>query len=147
MQKLLIFLMVSALLVLAITPVTGNQDEALKIYETYGCRECHAILALDIGVAEVAAASEEEDDGWGDDDEEAIAPPDLSNVGKVRDAHWISKWLRKKVDNDGIMHKKRFQGSKEERKMLALWLETLKYDVPEGVGVVVPAVEGEQTKP
>ncbi len=133
MKKALLLLLLLTAAILSATTVTGNQDEALKIYDKYGCRECHAISALKIGV-DKSIVPAEDDDGWGEDsEEEAIEPPDLSNVGTVRDAKWISQWMRKKIDIEGIMHKKRFQGSKEERHTLALWLETLEYELPDSL--------------
>ncbi len=143
----LLLLLVAATLITTVTAVVGNQDEALKIYEKYGCRECHAISALKIGV-DKSIVPAEDDDGWGDDtEEEAIEPPDLSNVGTVRDAKWISKWMRKKIDIDGIMHKKRFQGSKEERHIIALWLESLKYDLPDSLDGISKYAKPAEAKP
>ncbi|MFT5233024.1 MAG: hypothetical protein ACI9UQ_001053 [Candidatus Krumholzibacteriia bacterium] len=144
MRKLLLLLLSGSLIGLVVAPALADQEEGLKIYKQYGCHECHAISALKIGVEKVALeeGAVEEEDLWGEEEGEDVAADDLSNVGLARDAKWISSWLRKKVDNDGVLHKKRFQGSKEERQALALWLETLKYELPEGVGVDVPTPQG-----
>ena len=69
------------------------------------------------------------EDDWDEDEyEEEVEAPDLSNVGTTHDAKWISQYLRKKIAKDGKKHKKRFKGSQEERKILAIWLESLKYE-------------------
>lgn len=134
MRKLTILVMGAALLALAISPVAGTQDEAMKIFNDNDCADCHNVSA--VGIGELPAVAEAEDDGWDDgwDDDEA-GPPDLSNVGAVADAEWISKWLKKKIDLAGNKHPERFEGSDEDLATLTLWLQSLKYELPEGVGV------------
>ncbi len=92
-----------------------------KIFMDYECQSCHAISAY--GISIVKSEDEEEDDDYGE--EEAIEPPDLSNVGSKRDKKFLSLFLRKKVAIDGRKHKKRFKGTKEERRELVIWLSTL----------------------
>ena len=110
------------------TPATGDNKDGIELFKKSGCPECHAISALGLGVVKSEVIEEEDD--WGDDEgDNEIAPPDLSNVGTRHDAKWISNFLRKKVANDGRYHKKRFQGGKDDRRTLALWLATLKLPV------------------
>ncbi|VAX16575.1 hypothetical protein MNBD_NITROSPINAE02-2150 [hydrothermal vent metagenome] len=104
---------------LASPAVAGEAGKT--IFLEYECASCHAVSAYGISIAK--SEEEEEDDDYGE--EEAIEPPDLSNVGSKLDKKFLSKFLRKKVAIDGRKHKKRFKGTKQERKELVIWLSTL----------------------
>lgn len=71
------------------------------------CNRCHAVSAHDI---EATAKSK------------SMRGPDLSSIGKDRDAAWINKYLNKEVDADGKRHRATFQGSDEDRMAIAEWL-------------------------
>lgn len=92
-----------------------------EIFVEYQCVSCHSVSAYSISLVKV----EEEADDWGDEDEQVIEPPDLSDVGLKHEKKFLSMYLRKKADIDGRKHKKRFKGTKEERKTLVIWLSTL----------------------
>ncbi len=114
-----------AMVVLFGTQSFADKDEPVKLFKKYGCMECHSLVALDLHVEK----SEEADaEAKGEDELEA---PDLSAVGKTRDPKWISNYLRKKEDIDGRKHEKRFKGTDEERRAIAIWLASMKHDVPE----------------
>lgn len=114
------------LMVFTLSRADGKSEDKktpIKIFKKYGCTECHSVIALEIGTSK---SIENEEDEENDEEGEAIEPPDLSNVGSKYDAKWISGYLRKKNDIEGRKHKKRFKGSKEERRILSIWLESLK---------------------
>jgi len=120
-------LLCAGMILSGITSASDDKEkDPIRIFKDYGCTECHSVSALDIGVVQSEEADDEDD--WDDEDEEEIEAPDLSNVGTTHDAKWISQYLRKKIAKDGKKHKKRFKGSQEERKILAIWLESLKHE-------------------
>ena len=118
----------AGMILLGIGRAFGDKEKnPLKIFKHYGCTECHSISALGVGVVKLEE-TDDEDDWDEDEEEEEVEAPDLSNVGTKHDAKWISQYLRKKIAKDGKKHKKRFKGSQEERKILAVWLESLKHE-------------------
>ncbi len=121
-------LLCAGMILLGIASASGDKEkDPIKIFKDYGCTECHSISALDIGVVQPQEA--DNDDDWDEDEEEEeVEAPDLSNVGTKHDGKWISQYLRKKIAKDGKKHKKRFKGSQEERKILSIWLESLKHE-------------------
>lgn len=51
---------------------------------------------------------------------------DLSEVGKERDAEWMTKYIKKEVDIEGKKHKNKWKGTDGELKTIVDWLATLK---------------------
>ncbi|MCB9788504.1 MAG: cytochrome c [Deltaproteobacteria bacterium] len=93
-------------------PMAASAADGKALFTTYKCNSCHTIKSQ--GIALGVAKPEEE-------------APDLSHVGTKHDKKWIALFLLKQQETDkGVKHKKRFGGEKEELKVLATWLESLK---------------------
>jgi len=92
-----------------------------ELFTKYSCTGCHSVKAAKIVKVTSKENTEEKDDGT-----PKIDPPDLSTVGKERTAEWMGKYLMKKEKIKDIAHKKKFQGTPEERNILTEWLATLK---------------------
>ena len=122
-MKTLLIILISFALSFTLSAQDAKKCKAL--FAEFGCNECHTITSQKIGKMEVA---KEDADDWDDDEDEGeiIEPPDLSGTGLNHTAKWMSKYLRKKEYFNERLHSKRFQGTKEERIALVLWLETLK---------------------
>lgn len=100
-----------AFLVTAIVAVPGAAlADGPEVFKAQGCTKCHSVSGASISRD---AAHDEE-------------AKDLSKVGGSHDKKWIAQFLLKKVDREGEKHKKGWQGTTEELKTLATWLETLK---------------------
>ena len=100
-----------AIFVTAILAVPGVAlAEGPDVFKSQGCTKCHSVTGS--GIARDAAHDEE--------------AKDLSKIGARHDNKWIAQWLLKKVDVDGEKHKKTYQGSTDDLKTLATWLESLK---------------------
>ena len=80
------------------------------VFRAQNCTSCHSVTAA--GIARDA------------DSEEQAA--DLSKVGADLDKRGIAAFLLKKTERNGEKHKKSFQGTTAELKVIAEWLETLK---------------------
>jgi len=80
---------------------------AKAAFEKNKCGMCHS-------VGEFAAAKE------------PTKKHDLSSVGIVHSAAWISGWLEKKESVDGKLHSVSFKGTDAERAALSQWLASLK---------------------
>lgn len=78
------------------------------------CNSCHTISAQ--GVQKIKS----------DEEETGKKPPDLSHVGKEKDAKWIKGYLMKTETLNGKKHKKAWKGSDADLTTLADWLATLK---------------------
>lgn len=78
------------------------------------CNKCHSISAQKI------------DKLKGDEEGGGKQPPDLSHVGKERNAAWITGWLNRTEKIEGKTHKKKFTGSPADAQALATWLAGLK---------------------
>jgi mono/diheme cytochrome c family protein len=78
------------------------------------CNKCHTITAQKI------------DRLKRDDDDGGKQPPDLSHVGKERNATWIVGWLERTEKLKGKSHKKKFTGSAADAQALATWLAGMK---------------------
>lgn len=119
-------LMVMSLLLCFVLPVQADEAGAKgkEIFLKSNCASCHTVKALEIG--KTGAEGEEEVPEEGD-----IVPPDLSSVGLTYKADWIEKFLLKQEKIDGRKHKKRFTGSEEDLKTLAVWLECLHHEPEE----------------
>jgi hypothetical protein len=106
-----------------------ESDAAIKLFQKYGCTECHSIVA--VGIEKEAPKEGEEAEEVEEKAEEKAEdepdPPDLSSVGLEHDAKWVSNYLRKKEEKDGRKHEKLFQGDSSERRALATWLASLKH--------------------
>lgn len=74
------------------------------------CDRCHSIASADI---EATVKSER------------MRGPDLSNIGKTREADWLARYLEKEADIDGKPHRSSFKGSDEELQAIAAWLAGL----------------------
>ena len=106
-------------------PAARAQDaDGKKIFLEQRCNRCHKIDSQGVVIVEGEDPADEEGDE--PDSGEKRDPPDLSNVGAEKDKVWIAKFLIKQETLDGRKHKKRFRGSKEELKVVAEWLGTLK---------------------
>lgn len=88
-------------------------DDGKKLFLDYKCDSCHTIKSLGIKLGAKP-------------DEKSKDAPDLSKAGAERDKKWIAGYLLKKNDIKGEKHEKRFSGTKDELKVLATWLGTLK---------------------
>lgn len=123
MKPTSLVLALAALVVLASVASVprGRAADGKEIFLANKCNSCHAIKSQSIAkkADEAEAAEKSESDR---------KPPDLSSVGKKRNADWITKFLLKQIENDGEKHRKRFKGSEADLKVLAGWLETLKAD-------------------
>lgn len=76
------------------------------------CNMCHSIDSQEIA-SKLPKKSE-------------TGPPDLSTVGSRHNAEWITKFLKKEVEQNGKKHTKGFTGKPEDLQTIATWLETLK---------------------
>jgi len=81
-----------------------------EVFQAQGCPKCHSLTVA--GIQRAAAH-----------DVEAM---DLSTVGARHDKKWVAAWLLKKVDREGEKHKKLFQGTMPDLKILAEYLASLK---------------------
>jgi cytochrome c553 len=111
-MKLKTWISAAAFAASVVGPSAAFAADGKTLFTTYKCNDCHSVTGqgIPLGVAKP--------------EEEA---PDLSHVGKSHDKKWIALFLLKKQDNaKGEKHKKRFGGEKEELKVLAEWLESLK---------------------
>lgn len=119
------------------------------VFLKYKCSSCHAISTQGI-VKKAAAASEgageagekhelvekgeaaekgeagEKGEGGAAGTSVASKAPDLSGVGLVRTATWMSDVLQKKEKIGAKLHIKKFRGTDEELARLTGWLATLK---------------------
>lgn len=91
------------------TPAVAGDGK--KVFTEHECGDCHGVKAA--GIAEPKAAKEDKG-------------PDLSGIVAKRGAEWIGRYLKKKEKIDGVKHKKKFRGSKDELKALVDWLSSLK---------------------
>jgi mono/diheme cytochrome c family protein len=82
------------------------------VFLQYKCNSCHTIEAKGIKKAVETPGA-------------ASKPPDLSGVGAVRKAEWMSAFLLKEEKLDGKLHIKKFRGTDAELKQLVDWLATL----------------------
>lgn len=114
-MKIILLVIVTALF--ALPTFAQDKEAAIKIFKEYSCNGCHAIKAHNVPI-------EERD--VGEKDDQGRKPPDLSDVGKQRNADWIGRWLQKKEEIEGRTHKRMFKGSKDERDVLSAWLASLK---------------------
>jgi len=81
-----------------------------SVFKKYKCNSCHTVKSKGIkhsGKPEVES-------------------PDLSKTGKNGDKRWFAGYLLKKKAKNGKKHEKRWSGSKDDLRVLATWLETLK---------------------
>lgn len=93
-----------------LAPTAAFAEGGADVFKSQNCTSCHSVSKA--GISRAA-----------NPDEKAM---DLSDVGTRHDKKWIAQFLLKKVEREGEKHKKGFQGTTEELKVLATWLETLK---------------------
>ena len=125
MKKHLLLSLAVALLILPLLPayVVGEEEEQEQLPEGQPaflekkCNLCHTVVAAGIG-----EPREESEQG----DSDVIFPPDLSTVGSVREAEWLTLYLAKKETIDERKHVKRFKGTDEDLAALVDWLLTFK---------------------
>ena len=125
----------AALVLLVLLPANsaeaGPDEDGKALYVKSECSKCHAVAAKGIEVIEEEDEEEEEDDPFAEEGEDA-EPEDLSGIG----ASWehgedgMAKWLTKKLEIEGELHKKKYPGSKKELKDLVAWLMTLTEEAP-----------------
>jgi len=96
----------------------AKPSEGQGVFTKYKCRSCHSVEST--GITKKATEGEKEEDTGG------VKPPDLSGVGLVRDAAWMTKFLTKKEKIEGKLHPKKFRGTAPELQKLTAWLATLK---------------------
>lgn len=95
------------------------------LYQKYKCTKCHSIQSQ--GIVKSEEKDEGEEDELSEEEEEKVEPPDLSGAGKKRDAEWMAKWLRRKLENEeGRKHREKFKGDEGELKTLVEFLSGLK---------------------
>lgn len=117
---------------LGVMPGTARASaDGKALFERNKCIECHAIAAE--GIAMVPGEdAEAEDDPFGMEDEgEKEDAPDLSAIGKKRDAAWLTAYLQKKEKADsGKKHPPRFRGTAATLEALTAYLAGLKTEAP-----------------
>lgn len=109
--------------------VIGQSAEAQQgpeVFKKYKCMECHSVKAAGIDKVAKKGGDKDDDDEGGESKGEKKEPPDLSDVGTKHNASWMQAYLKKKEKIEGVAHRKRFKGSKEELETLTAWMETLK---------------------
>lgn len=133
-RALLITAIGTVFLFLATTLYTQAQkDPGKDLFQKYKCAKCHTINALKISQDKSKDTDEEEDEDDPEVKQAMKKPKDLSDVGKERNAEWLSKWLTKQQAKEDPKtkkqkkHKKKFKGNEAELKTLSGWLSTLKY--------------------
>lgn len=88
------------------TAGTGGAAAAKTLFASNGCTACHGVSAQGISGGDTG--------------------PDLSTVGKTRNAKWIQDFLMKREALNGKKHMKTFKGSEADAQTLATWLAGLK---------------------
>ncbi len=98
--------------VMMLAGMSANQarggDDGKTIFLSQKCNTCHTI-------------SSESIDRTG-----RVKAPDLSKIGKTKDADWIKQFVTKKVELDGKKHPKKFSGADADLTTLANWLASHK---------------------
>lgn len=123
MKKALTTLSALAALALALPAAAAEaKADGKTLYTQYKCNSCHAVASQ--GIAVVAEEGEEVDE-----DEDVEEPSDLSDVGTRFEASWLKDWLLKKVELDGVKHRKKVEFKGSDLDTLTKWLATLK-DAP-----------------
>jgi mono/diheme cytochrome c family protein len=91
----------------------GTILDGKQIFLAQKCNLCHTVSSAGI---EATTKSEK------------LKGPDLTvaMTEKMRDAEWINKFLRKKIELEGKKHAKEFKGSDEEIGALIAWLQKQK---------------------
>jgi mono/diheme cytochrome c family protein len=80
------------------------------VFKAQNCDSCHSVTKA--GISRSATPDDK--------------AKDLSDVGSRYDRKFLAGFLLKKNEIDGDKHKKGFQGTTDDLKVLATWLETLK---------------------
>jgi len=78
-----------------------------QVFLAQKCNLCHSVESA--GIASKTQS-------------EKMRGPDLTGVTTRREPDWIAKFVRKKVDIEGQLHKKEFTGTDEELNALTAWL-------------------------
>ena len=84
---------------------SGGAEDGRSVFVANKCNSCHGVRAA--GIAKTDASSK---------------APELSSTGLRRSAAWITKYLKKQEDLNGVKHVKRFKGSDADLAVLAAWL-------------------------
>ncbi len=92
--------------------VFAEDSPGKKIFIDSKCNVCHSIDSQ--GVAKKTTSNKPD------------GPPDLSNVGALHKADWMTKYLNKEEARNDKKHIKAWTGKKEDLEILVKWLETLK---------------------
>jgi cytochrome c2 len=82
-----------------------------KAFEANKCSNCHSIEKVSL---ERKIKSEK------------MAGPDLSVVGDVHDAEWITKFSMREVKLEDKEHKSEYKGTKKDLEVISTWLACLK---------------------
>jgi mono/diheme cytochrome c family protein len=138
MMKRLVVGLGAALLFVAMGPNAARADakvpDGKPVFIKYKCGACHTIESQGIvkkpAAAAAAVAKETPAAEAAEAKPAAKKPPDLSDVGKERNAKWIAAFMKKTETIDGRKHMKLFRGTDAELATLAAWLETMKADKP-----------------
>jgi mono/diheme cytochrome c family protein len=101
----------------------AKESKGQKIFMKSHCISCHSVKAVGIEKKTV-----EGDEAAAEVAKSAHKPPDLSDIGLQHDQAWFAKWLTKKENVDGRMHKIKFRGTDAELKTLTTWIASLKMD-------------------
>lgn len=109
-------------LILGALPAQSQDIEAVKIFKSNKCHECHGLSKFNVKV-------EDEDPGVKKSaEEEKDSPPDLSTakIDSTHDLNWTMKYLRKKEEIKNKKHKKKFPGSDSEMELLVKWMISIR---------------------
>lgn len=87
------------------------EEAGQKTFEANKCSNCHSIERLSL---ERKIKSEK------------MAGPDLSEVGDVHDAEWITKFTMREVKLEDKEHKSEYKGTEKDLEVISAWLATLK---------------------
>ena len=107
-----------------------------KVFLDNKCNSCHTLKAAKIEKKKTEPAEGEEASAATSTTKKQ--PPDLSGAGLKRDAAWIEGWLLRKELIDGKKHKKKFNGTPEDAKIVAAWLATMKTKTEEPAAKAAP---------
>jgi mono/diheme cytochrome c family protein len=107
------FLVFVGLIAFALSNVAvGAAPDGKAIFLENKCNMCHTIDAVQI--AKISGKPTPN------------GPPDLSTVGSRHNAEWITKYVKKEIDQNSKKHMKAYTGKPEDLQTLATWLESLK---------------------
>jgi cbb3-type cytochrome oxidase cytochrome c subunit len=90
---------------------SAGSDAGKAIYMEAGCAQCHSVAAEAI---EATVTSEQ------------LRGPDLSRIGRERDAAWIVAYMKTGQAAGGETHRVPYRGSDDDLQVMADWLAGLR---------------------